>query len=107
MTMPNSNSVVNESVDRATFENLYAGLEVPTPFVVAFQRGGDKAAYAAAYTGFVRAISEPVVRAALHQPEGQAVTVESLYEHIQARLLVEPERYLRRYTLVAALLTRR
>jgi SAM-dependent methyltransferase len=29
MTMPNSNSVVNESVDRATFENLYAG---PAPW---------------------------------------------------------------------------
>jgi hypothetical protein len=89
------------AVDRAE------ALEVPTPFVVEFQRGGDKAAYAAAYTGFVRAISEPVVRAALHQPEGQAMTVESLYERIRARLLVEPERYLWRYILVAALLTRR
>ena len=29
MTMPNSNAVVNESVDRATFENLYAG---PAPW---------------------------------------------------------------------------
>jgi SAM-dependent methyltransferase len=29
MTMPNSNSVVNESVDRATFESLYAG---PAPW---------------------------------------------------------------------------
>jgi SAM-dependent methyltransferase len=29
MTMPNSNTVVNESVDRATFENLYAG---PAPW---------------------------------------------------------------------------
>jgi cyclopropane fatty-acyl-phospholipid synthase-like methyltransferase len=29
MTMPNSNSVVSESVDRATFENLYAG---PAPW---------------------------------------------------------------------------
>jgi hypothetical protein len=82
-------------------------LEVPTPFVVAFRLGGDVAAYAGAYTGFLRAISEPVVRAALNQPEGDTVIVESLYERICARLLAEPERYSFRYILVAALLTRR
>jgi hypothetical protein len=82
-------------------------LEVPTPFVVAFRRGGDVAAYADAYTGFVRAITEPVVRAAFAQPEGEDGAVESLYEHIRARLLAEPERYLWRYIPVAALLTRR
>jgi hypothetical protein len=82
-------------------------LEVPTPFVVEFRRGGDVAAYAAAYTGFLRAISEPVVRAALNQPEREAVTVEGLYERIHARLLAEPARYSWRYILVAALLTRR
>jgi hypothetical protein len=63
--------------------------------------------YAGAYTGFLGAISEPVVRAALHHPEGEAGTVEGLYERICARLLAEPERYSWRYTLVAALLTRR
>jgi len=82
-------------------------LEVPTPFVVEFQRGGDVEAYAGAYTGFLRAVSEPVIRAALHQPEGEVGVVESLYERIRARLLAEPERYLFRYILVAALLTRR
>jgi gibberellin A4 carboxyl methyltransferase len=65
------------------------------------------AAYARAYTGFLRAISEPVVRAALKQPEGEAVIVERLYGRIRARLLAEPERYLWRYVVVAALLTRR
>ena len=65
------------------------------------------AAYAGAYTGFLRAFSEPVIRAALNQPEGEAATVESLYERIRARLLAEPERYLFRNILVAALLTRR
>jgi hypothetical protein len=82
-------------------------LEVPTPFFVTFRRGGDVAAYAGAYTGFLRAISEPVVRAALNRPEGEAVTVESLYERVRARLLAEPERYPFRYLLVGALLTRR
>jgi hypothetical protein len=89
------------AVDRAE------ALDVPIPYIVEFRRGGDVAAYAAAYTGFLRAISEPVVRAALSRPEEEAATVESLYECIRAHLLAEPERYLWRYTLVAALLTRR
>jgi hypothetical protein len=82
-------------------------LEVPTPFLVEFRRGGDVVAYAGAYTGFLRAISEPVVRAALDRPEERAGTVEALYERVRARLLAEPERYAWRYILVAALLTRR
>jgi hypothetical protein len=89
------------AVDRAE------ALEVPIPYVVEFRRGGDVGAYAGAYTGFLRAISEPVVRAALNRPGGEAGTVESLYERIRARLLAEPERYLWRYVLSAALLTRR
>jgi hypothetical protein len=89
------------AVDRAE------ALEVPTPFFVEFRRGGDAAAYADAYTGFLRAISEPVVRAAFNQSEAEAVTVDGLYERIRARLLAEPEGYIFRYILVAALLTRR
>jgi hypothetical protein len=82
-------------------------LEVPTPFSVAFRRGGDVAAYAAAYTGFLRAFSEPVVRAALHRPEAGAATVDELYARVHARLLAEPERYWWRYLVTAVLLTRR
>jgi hypothetical protein len=89
------------AVDRAE------ALEVPTPFGVEFRRGGNVAAYADAYTGFLRAISEPVVRAALNQPAGEDPTVDSLYERIRARLLAEPERYWWRYIIVAVLLTRR
>jgi hypothetical protein len=89
------------AVDRAE------GLEVPIPFHVEFRRGGDVAAYAGAFTGFLRAVSEPVVRAALNQPEGAAEIVECLYERIRARLLADPERYAWRYALTAALLTRR
>jgi cyclopropane-fatty-acyl-phospholipid synthase len=89
------------AVDRAE------SLEVAPPYIVEFRRGGDAAAYAAAYTGFLRAISEPVVREALNRPQDGADTVDSLYERIRARLLAEPERYLWRYLLSAALLTRR
>jgi SAM dependent carboxyl methyltransferase len=82
-------------------------LEFPTPFLEEFRRDGDVATYAGAYTGFLRAVSEPVVRAAFNQPEGEVGPGEYLYERIRARLLAEPERYLWRYILVAALLTRR
>jgi hypothetical protein len=81
-------------------------LEVRTPFCVEFRRG-NVAALAHAYTGFIRAFSEPIVKAALRQPEREQVIVESLYRRIRARLLAEPERYLFRYIVVAALLTRR
>src|SRR5262249_18380404 len=89
------------SIDRAET------LEVPTPFLVEFRRSGDVEAYARAYTGFMRAISEPVVKAAFRQHQGQAATIERLFERIRIRLMAEPERYSFRYFLVAALLTRR
>jgi hypothetical protein len=44
---------------------------------------------------------------AVERAEDEAGTVDSLYERVRARLLAEPERYLWRYILVAALLTRR
>jgi hypothetical protein len=88
------------TVDRAE------ALEVPTLFLVEFRRG-NVAAYADAYTGFMRAVSEPVVKAALQQPECEEAIVESLYERIRLRLLTDPENYLFRYIVVAALLTRR
>jgi hypothetical protein len=93
---------------RGTFVVDRAGaLDVPIPYVGEFRRGGDVAAYAGAFTGFLRAISEPVVRAVVEQPGGEAGTVDRLYERVRARLLAEPERYLWRYFVVAALLTRR
>jgi hypothetical protein len=81
-------------------------LEVPPPFVAEFRRGGDVAAYAGAYTGFLRAITEPVVRAALNPSAEEGALLDRLYERARARLLAEPERYLWRYLVVAALLTR-
>ena len=89
------------AVDRAD------AMEVLPPFLEEFRRGGDVATYAGAYTGFLRAVSEPVVRAAFNQPDGEVGPVECLYERIRARVLAEPERYSWRYILVTALLTRR
>jgi hypothetical protein len=88
-------------VDRAE------AIEDPLPFLVELRRGGDVAAYAEAYTGFLRAVSEPVVRAAFDRSDGAAATVEGLYDRIRDRVLTEPERYAWRHHLVAVLLTRR
>jgi hypothetical protein len=78
---------------RGAFEVERAeALEAPNPFVLELRRGGDVAAYAAACTGFLRAVSEPVVRAALNPTGGELETLECLYERIRARLLADPER---------------
>jgi cyclopropane-fatty-acyl-phospholipid synthase len=101
--LEHANSPVRHAfaVDRAE------AIEVPLPFLVEFQRSGDAVAYADAYTGFLRAVSEPVVKAALQRPEGNVQPVDCIYERIRARLLAQPERYSWRYILTAVLLTRR
>ena len=82
-------------------------LEKPMPFLVKLHRDGDVTAYAGAYTGFLRAATETVVRVAVNQPEGEGGAVVCLYERVRVRLLTDPERYLWRPAVVAALLTRR
>lgn len=82
-------------------------MEAPTPFVEAFRRTGDVGAYADAYTGFLRAFTEPVVRAALLGEGGDAGVIETLYQRVRERLLKEPERYVFQYIVVAIVLTRR
>jgi gibberellin A4 carboxyl methyltransferase len=89
------------TVDRAE------SLEVPTPFLVEFDRGGDAAKLADDYTGFLRAFSEPVARAALVEDDGDDTILDELYGRIHARLTAEPERYRFHYLLTATLLTRR
>jgi hypothetical protein len=83
-----------------------ATLDVPTPFVEAFQQTGDRIAYADAFTGFLRAFSEPVVRAVLVGTDGDAAVVDALFQRLHARLVAEPERYRFQYIIVAVLLTR-
>jgi hypothetical protein len=64
-------------------------------------------AYAGAYTGFVRALTEPVRLAALERPEGGIGIVERLYGHIRDRLLAQPDRCAFRPVRVADLSARR
>jgi hypothetical protein len=89
------------TVDRAE------ALEVPIPFFVEYDRTGDVSALARAYTGALRAYSEPVARAMLVGTEGDPALMEELFARVQARLEAEPERYRFHYLLTAALFTRR
>jgi hypothetical protein len=82
-------------------------MEVPIPFVDTFRSDGNLTNYAASYTSFVRAFSEPIVRAAFQRPGAELNVIESLYDRIRARLVTEPDRYEWRYYQVAVLLTRR
>jgi hypothetical protein len=82
-------------------------LEVPTPFLVEFDQTGDAAKLADDYTGFLRAFSEPVARAALVGDDGDGTIIDELYGRIHARVKAEPRRYRFRYLLTATLFTRR
>lgn len=86
-------------VDRAEL------LEVPTPFVVEFERTGDAGKWASEFAGFLRAFSEPIVAAALEvAPNDDAI--RDLYARVEQRLTAEPARYRFRYKQAAVLLTR-
>jgi SAM-dependent methyltransferase len=82
-------------------------LEVLTPFLVAFDQTGDAAKLADDYTGFLRAFSEPVARAALIGDDGDGTIIDELYGRIHARVKAEPERYRFRYLLTTTQFTRR
>jgi hypothetical protein len=82
-------------------------LEVPTPFIKAYQQGGPVAAFADDFTGFLRAFTEPLAQAALAEGESERGIIDELYERLHARLLAEPKRYVFRYFLPSILLTRR
>jgi hypothetical protein len=82
-------------------------LEVPTPFLVEFDRTGDAAALADACTGFLRAFSEPVARSVLVGTDGDPAVIDELYGRVHARLKAEPQRYRFRYLLTTTLFTRR
>lgn len=82
-------------------------LEVPTPFLIEFDKTGDAGTLADAYTGFLRAFSEPIARAALVGSDVDAALMDGLYGRVHARLKAEPERYRFRYILTAALFDRK
>jgi hypothetical protein len=81
-------------------------VHVATAFVENYRRTGDVAAYAADYSAFLRAVSEPVVAASLAGSADSGALVSAIYERVRNRLAAEPERYMFQNIEVAVLLTR-
>jgi gibberellin A4 carboxyl methyltransferase len=81
-------------------------LDLPAPFEQAYKIDRDRDAYAAAYTSFLRATSEPVVTAHLLGPQAEPALISDLYRGIEARIKAEPDRYTFRNIEVAALFVR-
>jgi SAM dependent carboxyl methyltransferase len=81
--------------------------EVPVPFVEDFRRSGDIERYAAAYTGFHRVFTEPVLRLAFGGHADLDRLVEDIFGRATRLIRDDPDRYELHFISVAALLTRR
>jgi hypothetical protein len=80
--------------------------EVPVPFNTRLAADGERGAWAASYTGFLRAFTEPVLVAALKDTTVAAQIVDAVYLQIAERLRADPERYDFRYIALGVLLRR-
>ena len=69
--------------------------DVANPYWAAFQRDGDAAAYAKAYTEFVRAFAEPTMRTNLFEPtattEDAATVCDEYFARLEASSAADPE----------------
>ncbi len=81
--------------------------EVPVPFVEEFEQSGDVARFAAGYTRFFRAFTEPVVRLAFAARADLESLVAETFERAERLIRDDPDRYEFHYVAVAALMTRR
>lgn len=80
--------------------------EAPVPFNEAFERTGDRAAYARDYTNFFRAFTEAVLRLSFGAMAELDDLVEDIYRRAERLVRETPERYPFRYVAVAVLMTR-
>jgi hypothetical protein len=81
--------------------------EIPVPFQEEFRRTRDADRLASELTGFLRAFSEPVARAALVTAGEDGSVLDALYGRVRDRVRADPERYRFRYFVSAVLLERR
>ena len=81
-------------------------MEVPVSFAERLRQDGDAIAYARDYTGFMRAFTEPFIRASLAGRRDPDSTLNELYARVQGRLADDPSGYAYHYVQVCALLTR-
>jgi len=88
---------------KAPFADSELGLELrdygedllPDGLWEAFERSGDRHAFAAAWVGWLRAFSEPLLAAALsptREPEPRRALLDELYRRTTERIAHEPER---------------
>ncbi|HMF18685.1 MAG TPA: hypothetical protein VKE98_15870 [Gemmataceae bacterium] len=82
-------------------------LDTEVPFVTTLRKTNDVAGFAREYTGFMRAFSEPVLAGIIAGPDKTSPLVDAVYRRVEERLQAEPERYLYRNIVTAALWTRR
>jgi hypothetical protein len=80
--------------------------EIKVPFNEERARTGDAKAWARSYTGFFRAVSEPVVSRAMQQQGLPIELLEEIYRRIEALLIADQGRYEFRYVAIGTLLTR-
>jgi len=80
--------------------------EVPVPFNQQLSRDGDRKAWVASYTGFLRAFTEAILLSAIPEDLPGPEIVDEVYRAVTTRLAAEPERYEFRYISLGVLLTR-
>jgi gibberellin A4 carboxyl methyltransferase len=81
--------------------------EVAVPFVEAFRKTGDAKHYAGEYTNFLRAFTEPVLRASFATHLHLDSLVSEIYGRAERLVAEHPERYEFHYIAIASLLTRK
>lgn len=80
--------------------------EVPVPFVQEFQKTGDIAKYATAYTNFFRAFTEAVLRLNFAAHPSLEALVKFVFDRSEYLVRQHPQRYEFHYVALVALLTR-
>jgi hypothetical protein len=82
-------------------------MEVSVPFNQRLAQTGDVQMYAKAYSSFLRAFTEPIIRMAFSEVSDVDSLIGELYARVEARLASDPSGYAFHYIQVAALVTRR
>ena len=80
--------------------------EVPVPFNLELEKTGDLATWAASYTRFLRAFSEPMVVSFFTPDMDRQTLADEIYMRVEQRALADPETYAFHYIVNGMLLER-
>ena len=81
-------------------------MEVLLPLTRQWKDTGDVVVYAQEFTGFLRAVTEPILRLSFANLADLDGLIADVYQRVQARLVANRDDYEFHYIQVAALLTR-